>query len=115
MAFPEIRRKIGEFFSERSQPIALNLKSNGEGSNIGGDAQTFAKYLRLNPQIAEALGMQNSWSGESVTTQSALMNSIVWACNQIVAGTIGALPATLKQRRRGDIRDADEHPMAGIV
>lgn len=47
----------------------------------------------------------NSWAGEEVTASSALSLSAVWACTNLIAGTIASLPLTV-YRQRGDARTA---------
>ncbi len=106
MAFPEIRKKIGKFFADR-EPISLNLKTV-----IGFNSLTEAEYLRKFPQIYSILaGGLPSWSGETVTAMTALQNSVVWACRGVVAGTMGYLPARVKQDVNGEARDATELPI----
>ena len=58
-----------------------------------------------------------AWSGESVTLNTALNHSVVWACNRLVSGSIGFVSANLMQDMSMAAtptpgkRAAVEHPM----
>jgi HK97 family phage portal protein len=108
--FPEIRKGLREFFGDNGAPISLNLKTTGNVLNFASTVEE--QYLRKFPTIYEIVaGGGPAWSGETVNIDTALQHPVVWACNAVVAGTMGTLPATLKQVKNGQIRDAIEHPM----
>lgn len=52
-----------------------------------------------------------SWSGESVTRDTALNHSVVWTCRGIIAESIGMLPLPMMQRKGADKDEATDHPM----
>ena len=52
-----------------------------------------------------------AWSGEPVSTDTALGLSTVWACNKIIAESVGFLPLDM-MRERGDTQQlAKDHPL----
>lgn len=65
------------------------------------------------PQIYAMLtGGVPAWSGETVSIQSALNHSVVWACYRIIAESIGFLPAeVMQQTSPGNSQPALKHPM----
>lgn len=64
------------------------------------------------PQIYNLLtGGLPAWSGETVSLNSALNHSVVWACNRIISESIGFIPAILVQEKNGDTKEATDHPM----
>lgn len=105
MLLPEIRRSLKSLFEDKGDPISLNLKSvetlDPDDPNV----------IRKFPRLREARYGDSSWSGEPVTRETALGSPTIYACNQIVAGTIGYIGATLMQMKGEDRRDATEHPM----
>lgn len=81
---------------------------------VGFDTTSVEWYARNGyPQLYSLLGGgSQSWSGESVTIQSALTNSVVWACNKIISESIGFIPAVLmREEADGDVLPAKKHPM----
>jgi HK97 family phage portal protein len=70
-------------------------------------------YLRQGyPTIYSILtGGAPAWSGESVSVETALNHSVVWACNRIISESIGFIPAVLMQRKAGAHKHAEGHPM----
>lgn len=64
------------------------------------------------PQIYSILaGGMPAWSGETVSVQTALGHSVVWACNKIISESIGFIPAILMQVKSDNAKPANEHPM----
>lgn len=52
-----------------------------------------------------------AWSGEPVSTDTAMGLSTVWACNKVISESIGFLPLNM-MRERGDIKElATGHPV----
>lgn len=69
-------------------------------------------------QIYEILsgGGSPSWAGEPVSRQIALQHPVVWACDGIVSGSIGFLPAHLMRRTsNGERADATDHPLFNVI
>jgi len=77
------------------------------------DPVSAAWYARNGyPQIASILtGGAPAWSGETVSTESALNHSVVWACNRVISESIGFIPAVLMQEKDDDAYPARKHPM----
>jgi len=51
-----------------------------------------------------------AWSGEPVSTDTALGLSTVWACNKVISESVGFLPLNM-MREKGKIKDlASDHP-----
>ena len=65
------------------------------------------------PQIYSMLtGGAPAWSGETVSIQTALNHSVVYACYKVISESIGFIPAELMQERNpGDSQPATTHPM----
>lgn len=58
----------------------------------------------------------NSHSGQSVTDQSMLRLSTVWACARLISETIATLPLGLYERTSNDARvPAKNHPLYSII
>lgn len=108
MIFPEIQALIKRATAPfRNDPISLNLK---DATFNPVDA---AWYVHNGyPQIAYALsGGTPAWSGETVSLESALENSVVWACNRIVCEPMGFIPASVMQAKGEAKRYATDKPM----
>ncbi|RPJ22712.1 MAG: phage portal protein, partial [Planctomycetaceae bacterium] len=57
-------------------------------------------------------GGMPAWSGETVSRETALNHSVVWACNKIISESIGFIPALLmREEKDGDVNPARKHPM----
>jgi HK97 family phage portal protein len=111
MLFPELREKVQSLLrrSDNGKSLTLGLSTKEAGVGFG---TTEIDFLRKYPQIYAALsGGFPAWSGESVTRETALGHPVIWACNGIVAGSIGFAPALLMQKKDGLCREATEHPM----
>jgi len=106
MLFPEIRGMIKRW-AGHDAPLSLGLK------DAVFTTTTEAEFYRKYPHIASILsGGFSSWSGETVSVDSALQHPVVWACRGVVAGTMGYIPTTLRQELPdGDTREAKELPM----
>jgi len=63
------------------------------------------------------IGWQGADSGMQVTPETAVTYSAIWAAINIVAGTLGSLPAIMYRRRGGGRgRDrADDHPLYPLM
>lgn len=78
------------------------------------DSVSASWYLRNGyPQIYSILtGGSPAWSGETVSLDSALNHSVVWACNKIISESIGFIPAILmREQPDGDVYPDRKHPM----
>jgi HK97 family phage portal protein len=86
------------------------LKYSG---GINFDAVQAGWYLRNGyPQIYSILtGGLPAWSGESVSIETALNHSAVWACNKIISESIGFIPAVVMQKKGDTLLPAEDHPM----
>lgn len=106
---PELVQKMRSVFSGfGTEPITLGLKGS-EGINPY-DVNT---YLRNGFNgIARALGGgMPAWSGEPVSTSTAMNHSVVYACNALISGSIGFIPAVMMQKSDGENQVADKKPM----
>lgn len=112
MLFPELQNWIREKVSDRGEVLSLGLEKKYAGG-VNFDAVSAGWYLRNGyPQIYSILaGGAPAWSGESVSVETALNHSVVWACNGLISESIGRLPAVLMQRTAGGKRIAYEQPM----
>ncbi|QEN86887.1 phage portal protein [Labrys sp. KNU-23] len=65
---------------------------------------------------AEDFGLRLAASGEGVTTASALGLSTVWACINLLAGSIGSLPFNVyRNNGKGERVLASDHPLFRII
>ncbi|WP_077616925.1 phage portal protein, partial [Caenibacillus caldisaponilyticus] len=60
-------------------------------------------------------GGQPTYSGETITSESAIMNSNVYACASILGGDIGKLPIQIFKQSRGRLSKDTEHPVAQLL
>jgi len=111
--FPEIRDRLKRLLPD-SGLISLDLKTDVSASF---SPTTVAWYGQHGyPQIHALLtGGMPAWSGETVSIQTALNHSVVWACNRIVSESIGFLPANLVQEVSGEKREASTHPLYSVM
>lgn len=110
MIFPEIRRRLKEFTSDRGEHISLNLKSTPSGLTFS--TTTEMEFYRKYPSLYDKLsGGAAAYSGETVTRDSALSHTVVAACYRLVSDTIGRLPASLMVKTPDGKREATDHPM----
>lgn len=65
------------------------------------------------PQLYSLLGGgSQAWSGETVSLETALNHSVVWACYRIISESIGFIPAVVIQEAAdGQVQPAKKHPM----
>src|SRR3954453_8934051 len=99
--FPAITEAFREYFGERKGPIQeLGLKSV-----VSFNPENVEFYARNGyPRLYNLLGGGGpSWSGETVSVDSSLNHSVVWACVRIIAETTAGLPLGLL-RSVGDSR-----------
>src|SRR5690242_20667823 len=111
---PELRERVQSLFKrsdDDGKQLSLGLSSTKEAEGVG-FSTTELDFLRKYPQIYSALsGGMPAWSGESVSLQTALQHSVVWACNRIVSESVGRIPAVVMQNQNGAKREATEKPM----
>lgn len=68
------------------------------------------------PRLYQAVGARSSHAGEVVTENSALALSAVWACVNLLAGTIASLPLMIyRTGADGSRRLARDHPLYGLL
>jgi HK97 family phage portal protein len=97
--FPAIREAFREWRGE-SKIQELGLKESVSFNTVNVDWYARNGYPKLYSLLG---GAGPSWSGESVSIDSALNHSVVWACNRIIAETAASLPCSLL-RRMGETR-----------
>lgn len=56
-------------------------------------------------------GYGQTWSGKSVTDQSALNHSVVWACVRIISESVAFMPLNMMRDVRGEKNPAKAHPL----
>lgn len=109
-AVGKIVRSVSERFS--SEPVTLDLNTKAVG-DVSFDAVNVGWYARNGYRKLYSLlsGGSPAWSGESVSLESALNHSVVFACTRLIAESIAFIPLATMQRRAEDKRYATEHPM----
>ena len=114
--FPEITSMTWRsLFAAGPAPLSI-LRVPGEEKTVTSfEAITTDWYARNGyNQIYEALGGSGaSWSGERVNLASALNHSVVWACNRIIAETVGFIPLVMLQVDKNTAKGkqpATKHP-----
>ena len=120
MILPEITSRIKSAFQRfESKPITLDLKGMSGFSPSWGPYDYARSGFR---DLATVLsGDLPAWSGETVSLQTALNHSVVWACNRIISESIGMIPAVLLQRKGGTKRVCDgldgnpSHPLYSVM
>jgi HK97 family phage portal protein len=91
---------------------ALDIEQKAAGG-ITFDAVSVGWYARNGyPGIYSIMsGGMPAWSGEPVSTETALNHSVVWACNRLISESVGLIPC-LMYRQAGNAKDqAARHPM----
>lgn len=97
-AFRDIRQGFG------GEPVSLDLKSIvGTGSE---------KTERIRMGVG---GGGVAWSGESVSEQTALNHSVVWACTRVLSESEAMLPLSLMQRRADGRHPLPNHPLYRVL
>lgn len=115
--FPELTAAIKSFVSGfGDEPLSLDIEQKGAGG-ISFDAVNAGWYARNGfPQLYSMLsGGMPAWSGEPVSTQTALAHSVVWACNRIISESVGFIPAIMLQSKGDTKLPATNHPMYGAL
>lgn len=125
MPFPaltDFMRSALSKLSAGSEPVSLQLNApaSEQKSFAGGvsfDAITAGWYARNGyPGIYSILsGGMPAWSGEPVSVDTALMDSVVWACNRIISESVGFIPLSMLKRVSGSKEEAVNHPMNDAV
>lgn len=66
--------------------------------------------------LASGLGVGPGYAGEDVTARSSLSLSAVWACSNLVSGTISSLPFEVHRSRADGFSSIDaEHPLHRLI
>lgn len=112
MVFPEIRSWFRKHWpGDSGEPIRLNLKAASSRILIDG---IDAEWYRENgfPQIYSLLAHGGpTWSGETISRETALNHSVVWACYRLLTETMGVLPASVMRKSSAGKFEAPDHPM----
>jgi HK97 family phage portal protein len=104
---------IGNFLMKTG--LALLRKSASLGFTAQ-SAEEIRKFFAIHPQIARSLGYSEpAWTGKSISEQSALNISTVWACQRNISETIAGLPLHLYQATESGKRVASEHPLDWVL
>lgn len=109
---PELKAIAKQLFLPHLTNKLNTLEIKGTGG-VSFDAVSAGWYLRNGyPNIYALLsGGLPAWSGETVSIETALNNSVVWACNRIISESIGYIPAILMQQKGNSKQPAINHPM----
>lgn len=119
---PALTEAVGSLFRgaksafKDSGPTELGLGRPDEGKGVGDvsfDLVNAGWYARNGyPRLYELLtGGMPAWSGETVSLQTAMNHSVVWACNRLISETQGATPLNMLQQKNGVKALATDHPM----
>lgn len=66
--------------------------------------------------LYEAMGYGENWSGENVTSQSAMQLSAFWACVRLLSQVIASLPIGVYERGSGGQKvAANDHPLYELI
>jgi HK97 family phage portal protein len=109
--FPEIRARVKGFLARReenSRMVSLELK--GAVGLDPFDPGTYVQngFYRMGAALS---GGQSAWSGESVTTATALNHSVVYACNKLISESLGMLPLSMKVSAGAATNEATNKPL----
>lgn len=67
------------------------------------------------PFLVEIFGGQPTYSGETVTSETAILNSNVYTCASILGGDIGKLPIQLFKRKGNSVEKDTTHPASYLL
>jgi len=70
---------------------------------------------RPQPWLREALGAEETYSGESVTPETALRNTAVFACIRVLSESVAGLPLHIYQRTAAGRDVAVRHPAYRVL
>jgi HK97 family phage portal protein len=95
------------------ETLSLDIDGRKGGMGVTFDTVNAGWYARNGfPGIYSLLtGGSPAWSGETVSLNSALNHSVVWACNRIISETQGATPLVMLQESKNGKELATSHPM----
>lgn len=110
--FDGIKEAIRELVN-RSEDVPLSIVPDSKSMAVSFDTVSAGWYARNGyPGIYSALsGGLKAWSGEPVSTASALALSVVWACNRIISESVGFLPVYMMRESGGTKQPAISHPI----
>jgi len=118
--FPEIRSAFKRLLERNSaEPISIakEMRSMESKGALGMDPNDPSSYARAG-FYGIASGLQTwmpAWSGESVTIQTALNHSVVYACNKLISESLGMLPLSMKKTAGAGTIEATTHPVYGCL
>ncbi len=98
---------------DRAETPVLSVVPSAKSVGISFDAMG-ANLLARNGysrMAASLLGGTPAWSGETVSRDTAMTLSTVYACNKIISESVGFLPLQMMQRRGVKTELATSHPM----
>lgn len=106
--FPAITESVKGFLAGfGSKPIELGLKET-----IATWSTSDWKFARIFPNThRDYLAGYPAWSGESVTRETALRHSVVFACYRLISEAVGFLPLLMLQSKGDTKLPAATHPM----
>lgn len=109
--FEELKDRARGLLRSVDAPLSV-VPSRKDDTGIVFSPTNIEQYARNGyPRIVELLGGTQSWTGEAVTTGSALALSTVWACNKVISESVGFLPLNMRQRKGNKQELATAHPM----
>jgi HK97 family phage portal protein len=114
LIFPELRAALkGLAKAFDSTPVALDIERKAAGGTISFDTISAGWYARNGyPGLYSILsGGLPAWSGETVSTETAMNHSVVYACQKIIAESVGFIPAVMYRQRGNAKQVAEQHPM----
>lgn len=75
-----------------------------------------ARTLKLTDHdLGKFIGGGSTYTGRTVSEQSAMQQSAVWACVRIIAETIGSLPLAVYEKDRAGNATKVDHPLSEVL
>lgn len=102
-AWRELRSGFG------SEPLSLGLEAKDVSPTF--DATNWYKDNGYRNIYAALAGGSPGWANESVSLNSALNHSVVWACTRLISETVGFLPLGLMKGKGQGTFPATQHPL----
>lgn len=109
-ALKEALREIRSGFGSERISLDLEQKDSIPAGYSQNDVDWYARNGYRNIYNALGGGMPG-WSGESVSLNTALNHSVVWACTRLISETVGFLPLGMMQSKAGGKFPATSHPL----
>lgn len=112
--FPEIRAAWKDFRSGLgSDLLTLDIEAKEFSPTFTANTDYYGRngFAR----IRSLLGGGPAWSGESVSLDSALNLSVVWACTRLISESIAFCPLVLLRDATGGKQAAKDHPLYRVL